>query len=242
MVGLLVLIAQPHTVVTLGLLSFVPMAYFWRRQHMHSRLLFLVAVATVLSTTFFELYAHFYGAWYTLGNLPRLGQYFTAEAFLASFIQVLYMITLYEFFCDDKKTAARLPGRAWGVLITALAFSGVVSALYIFPLFFVSYAFLVLLLTSSALTMLWIGTRRTQIPFLMLVTRLGLFLAIWLPIVAVYELVAVATGARIYANSHEYVAMFTILGNHIPIEALLLAVLSPVWVVTLYELHVDDGR
>jgi hypothetical protein len=239
-VAVLLLVVVPQTMVAVTLLTLLPMIYFWRRLHLHTRVVFYLALWTVAATAWYEVFADTYGVWYSMGIVPIISTYVAIEPFIVGFLQVLYMVILYEFFCDDRKSAGREPRRGvwlfWSVLMVAL----VVAFLYVFPIVFVSYAFLTLVLTVTAVIAITIGYSGKRAAIARIATRIGVFLCLWLPLAAVYEIVAVTNGARIYANMTEYVYTFSVLGNFIPIEALLFAVLSPVWVISLYELHVDD--
>ncbi len=234
--GGVLVFAQLDTLSSLFLLVLFPLAYFWRRLHMHARVVFIVAAATIASVVGFEVVARVYGMWYTVPMTP-LG--LPIEAFVAGFLQALYIIAFYEFFCDDRKSAGRLPRRAYGVAASMLVIATILGGFYLLPQIFISYAFLLTLLTSNALVALMVGIANTG-RIVRHLKKFGLFLLLWLPIAAVYEFVAVINHIRVYGNPSEYLGYVSLLGNILPYEAITLAILSPLWIVTLYELHIDD--
>jgi hypothetical protein len=58
----------------------------------------------------------------------------------------------------------------------------------------------------------------------------------------VIELIAIYFGIRIFAFSMEYLFTVELFGTAVPIEELLLLLVWPALVVTLYETCIDDGK
>jgi hypothetical protein len=55
-------------------------------------------------------------------------------------------------------------------------------------------------------------------------------------------ILAVANNHKIFAYVNDYLFTFTIGGNLVPLEEIVLAFVMPFFVATFYELYLDDAR
>ena len=187
--------------------------------------------------------AHMYGIWYTLGvDELRLFGLIPVEVLFTSIVQTLFLALLYELIFDDgvyTSSSARIRFAAFGVFaLSVLALIGlhqyVVQGVFLSH----SYVWILCILVASSFAALAVH-KRLSTKFFKRLTLFSLLAAIPLCISAV---LAVTNTHKVFAYVHDYLYVFSIFGEIIPLEELLMIFILPLFVATFYELYLDDAK
>jgi len=189
----------------------------------------------------FEGTAHIYGLWYSVGiTEARLFGLVPIEMLLATTVQVLFLGLLYEVFFDD---GVYTPRSAWERMSFFGIFGVAVLVLiglhqYVFSGIFLSYSYLWIIgaVVASALAALTLHkdlcvTFFDKIIDFTLVASIPLAISLWISSTNVH---------KIFANTHEYIGTFSLYGQTVPLEEILLLFALPFFVGTMYEIYLDD--
>lgn len=187
--------------------------------------------------------AHIYGIWYTLGiEQLRIFGIIPLEGILASILQTLFLVLLYELLFDDGEyvdDTAHARFIAFGVFAAAvLLLVGIHTYAVHTILLSHSYLWLLGIFIGSTLAAL-AASRALTVPFFKrlfyftLVACVPLFIALFL---------AVTNTQKIFAYTNDYLYTFKIFGNILPIEEVILTLVLPMFVATFYEMYLDDGK
>lgn len=224
-------------------LSLLPVVLFWYLEKLHTQYIVWLLLITLSVTTFFEVFAYINNLWSELSPFAvRVFGLFPLEVFLISFIHTLYLIVVYEYFFDDKKSSLQkvLPHTNYllaGILsLLALA----VSYIYLFPGLVFDQPFLALLVLGAFIFTVAIAIfRNTWIQ----VWRKVLFFSLAIfPTSLIYEYVALNNGFRLFNDSNEFIYQLHFFGQLLPLEELVFIFIVPFWVAMVYELYFDDGK
>lgn len=226
-----------------GVLSLVPTLVFWRLEKLQRRLLPIVLFAAGGLIVLFEAIAYTNGVWYELSpNELRIFGLFPVEVLIAAFTHLLYYIVVYEYFFDDKKTSLQNKPRVLKNILLAISILIALglSYIYLFSSLIISYAFGFLLLVGF--TLFFVGVGFVRRGWWRVVIKTALFATAIYPISLIYEYVALSNNLRFFANINEYIYSFTVLDQPLPVEELLFIWLVPFWLITIYELYLDDRK
>ena len=238
--GFLLVYFEASILIVVALLLVLPAIIMWRLEFLTAWLLPILLLIAVAVTVLFEATAYINGIWYELSpSEVRVFGLFPVEAFLVAFSQVLYAVVLYEYFLDDREVSGDalvswLLGGSVVVLGSGLAY------VYLFSDAILSYGFGWVLLVGFTVFSLMIGLLHRH--RLSILKKAAWFATLLYPIMLVLEYVSLENSLRFFANTNEYLFSFTIAGHLIPIEELLFLWLMPFFLVTIYELYVDDGQ
>jgi hypothetical protein len=187
--------------------------------------------------------AHIYGIWYAVGvDELRIFGLIPVEMLFASIIQTLFLCLLYELIFDDGVYTEKQPHvrfAAFGIFaVSVLALVGIHQYLLNGIFFTHSYVWILGILVASSLAALAVN-RALTIRFF---DRIALFTVVaFLPLCA-NLILAVVNNHKIFAYVNDYLYTFTIAGNSVPLEEIVLAFVMPFFVATFYELYLDDAR
>jgi hypothetical protein len=187
--------------------------------------------------------AHIYGIWYAVGvDELRIFGLIPLEMLFASIVQTLFLCLLYELIFDDGVYTEKKPHVRFVALgifaLSVLALVGIHQYLLQGIFFTHSYIWILGILIASSLASLAVHRALTMHFF----DRIALFsLVAFLPLCANLFL-AVANNHKIFAHIHDYLFTFTIAGNTVPIEEVILAFVMPLFIATFYELYLDDQK
>jgi hypothetical protein len=203
----------------------------------------VVALAGAGVGVLLEALAHVYGLWYTAGvNVVKLFGIIPIEGVLAMTMQIVFLTLVYETMFDDGFYSVRSVYHRMAVFLGATA--GLVAAawasIYLRNLFFIEsmYLWLLLILAVTCFTVLY-SYRAFSVQLL---DRIVLFTLITLGPLLGALLVAVVNVQKVFAYTNEYMYSFSVLGETIPLEEVLLLLVLPLLVATVYELYLDDQR
>lgn len=189
----------------------------------------------------FEGIAHIYGIWYTIGvDELRIFGLIPVEVIIASVLQLLFLVLLYELFFDDgeyTQKSVRTRYAAFGVFSIAVISLVAIHEYLLGGIFFThSYIWLIGSMVASSIAALAVHRSLTPAFF----ERVLLFsLIAALPLLANLS-VAVVNTHRVFAHVHDYLYTITAAGSLVPLEEVLLALALPFFVATFYELYLDD--
>lgn len=190
-----------------------------------------------------EALAHIYGLWYTAGvNVVKLFGIIPIEGVLAMTLQIVFLTLVYETMFDDGVYNLRSVHRRIGLFVGAgiglVALAGVSIALR--NVFFVESVYLWLLtaLAFTCFVILYVYRAFS----VQLLDRIILFTLIAIGPLLGALLIAVVNVQKVFAFTGEYVYSFSVLGETIPLEEVLLLLILPLLVATVYELYLDDQR
>ncbi len=189
----------------------------------------------------FEGIAQIYGLWYSLGvDEVRLFGIISFEMLISVTLQVLFLGLLYEVFFDD---GVYTPRSAWQRMtffaVFAVAVIGLlVMQLFIFKGFFLenSYLWIIGSIVASSLATLALH-KELSVPLFdklidfTLVASLPMALSLWLASTNVH---------KVFGYTNEYIATFSLYGQMVPLEEILLVFALPFFVATVYEMYLDD--
>jgi hypothetical protein len=187
--------------------------------------------------------AHIYGIWYAVGvDELRIFGLIPIEMLFASIIQTLFLCLLYELIFDDGVYTEKQPHvrfAAFGIFaLSVLALVGIHQYLLNGIFFTHSYVWILGILIASSLAALAVN-RALSMRFF---DRIALFTVVaFLPLCA-NLIIAVVNNHKIFAYVNDYLFTFTIGGNLVPLEEIVLAFVMPFFVATFYELYLDDAR
>ena len=241
--GMLLVSLDANVIVVMLLLTVAPLIVMWRQAALQLWLVPVIVLISVAFTAFLQIFAYLNGLWYEIGpSHLRVFELFPVEAFLASFIQVLYFIVIYEYFFDDQATSQTITTRKWHpVLIATLTITSLAFAyLSLFSGVFFSYPYAILLVVLGLLAAAALAFAHRN--WRSVLRKTSSFALAALPLSLVYQFVLLENELRFFANVNEYLATFSVFGHPIPLEELLLTLLIPYWVAMLYELYLDDGK
>jgi hypothetical protein len=229
-----------YTGVTFWLLL-VPMFVLWKRADLRTRLLPLVALLGFGVVLLLQLYAYRYGLWYELSTSSvQLWRVPLASLWFGVTL-MLYYVVLYEYFFDDQKSRLRTNKIARSIAVTITGLALLIGYLWAFPVPALPFPFVVLIgVLVVSLVLLFRAQPLTE-RFILLKKSLWFSIAIF-PLSLVFEVVFLSTNTRFFANIPEYVYTFSLATSVVPLEQLFLLILTPLWVVLLYEIILDDGR
>lgn len=187
--------------------------------------------------------AHIYGIWYTLGvDELRLFGLIPIEVLFTSIVQTLFLVLLYELVFDDGLyTTSKSSGRFVAFGMFALSVIGLIAFhQYVLQGIFIthSYLWILVILGASSIASLAVYKRLTMSFF----KRLGLFSLIASVPLLVSLIVAVGNTHKVFAYFHDYVFTFSLLGEAVPAEEIVLTLLFPLFVAAFYELYLDDAK
>lgn len=205
----------------------------------------LIAVCTfgVGIALLLEGVAHIYGIWYSLGvDELRIFGLVPVEIVGTLIIQTIFLALLYELVFDDgvyTASSARTRFIAFGVF-TLGVLALVAIHQYLLDAIFLSHSYVWILgiLVVSSIAALATHKKLTAHFF----KRLGIFSLIALAPLLINTVIAVVNVHKVFAYTHDYLATFTIAGQIVPIEEVLLMLVFPLFVATFYELYLDDAR
>lgn len=240
--ALILVWADASFLVITALLFGAPIFVLWNRLQLESHLVPLISVFTLLGTALVQLYAYKSGLWYELSPLalPVFGGA-PLETYVFSVLHILYLILLYEYFCDDGSSAPKAKISRRGLGAVGILYAVIVGIIYTNPVLLVNYPFAFLLAFMSSLFALLILVRQSM-PDIRLFKKAGIFALVTLPLSLIYEWILIENGIRLFANVNEYLWYFEWSGHVVPIEELLLLLIIPFGLVMLYEMFLDDGR
>lgn len=225
--------------VAIGLLVLVPLVVLITQESLHRKMVAWLAVGSFSLSLLISVFAYVNGVWFeTSPTELRLFGLVPFEALLASFLHILFYIVAYEYFFDDRIVSAVIKHKStYKVIITALLALSV-GYVFLFSFFLLTYAFAWLIALLSFLfffAVLLVHHDRVR-----LLKRVGVFTLAMLPLSLLYEYVALESNFRFFANVNEYLHTFTVFGQLIPLEELLLVLLVPGMLALFYELFFDD--
>lgn len=189
----------------------------------------------------FEGTAHIYGLWYSIGiSEARLFGLVPVEMLLATTVQVLFLGLLYEVLFDN---GVYTPRSAWERMVFFGVFGLAVLVLiglhqYVFSGIFLSYSYLWIIgaVVASALATLTLHKNLSVTFFdkiidFTLVASIPLGISLWISSVNVH---------KVFAYSNEYIGTFSLYGQMVPLEEIILIFALPFFVGTMYEMYLDD--
>lgn len=187
--------------------------------------------------------AHIYGIWYTIGvDELRLFGLIPVEVFLCTILQTLFLALLYELIFDDGEyttSKASVRFTAFGVFcLCVLSLIGIHQYLLKGIYFTHSYLWILGILVASSLATLAVH-RALSVRFF---DRLAAFCVVGAGPLLIGVFLSVANTHKVFAHVNDYVYSFTLGGDILPLEELLLVLVMPVFVATFYELYLDDGK
>jgi hypothetical protein len=203
----------------------------------------LISVALLGSgvAILFEGTAHIYGLWYSIGiSEARIFGLVPVEMLLATTVQVLFLGLLYEVLFDD---GIYTPRNAWQRMTFFGVFGIAVVVLiglhqYVFSGLFLSYSYLwiIVAVVASALAALSLHkdlsvTFFDKILDFALVASIPLAISLWISSVNVH---------KVFAYNTEYIGSFSLYGQMVPVEEIILIFALPFFVATMYEIYLDD--
>ncbi len=186
--------------------------------------------------------AHIYGIWYTLGvDELRIFGLVPVEIILSSVLQTLFLALLYELIFDDGRyttSSARVRFVAFGVFTAGILGLIALHHYLLHGIFFThSYLWIIGICIASSIAALAVH-RSLSVRFF---EKLFSFCLIaWVPLLCGVVL-AVGNTHKVFAYVHDYLFTFTLFGEVVPVEELLLALVLPLFVATVYELYLDDA-
>jgi hypothetical protein len=219
-------------------------AYLLARYSAISSPLFLVIVLFASSmAVLLESIAHIYGIWYVLGvEEIKLFGLVPLEVLVSSIVQIIFLVLLYEFIFDDGDYAiTNLHQR----LVSFCLFFGSALLLVVLHIYVLggvytqySYLWIVGILVASSLAMLATHKALTLHFF----DRLSIFtLYSFIPL-GFGLLLSVTNIHKVFAYQEAYLYSFQFFGSSIPLEEILLVLALPLFVATVYEIYLDDGK
>ena len=190
-----------------------------------------------------ESLAHLYGIWYVLGvEEIKLFGLVPLEVLATSIIQIIFLVLLYEFIFDDGDY--KVTDIHKRLLSFCLFFVSVVI-LVIFHIYLLggvytaySYIWIVGILIASALAMLATHKALT----LRFFDRLSLFTLFCSIPLSFGLILSVVNIHKVFAYKEAYLYSFSLFGNTIPFEEILLIFALPLFVATVYEMYLDDAK
>jgi len=191
----------------------------------------------------FEGTAHIYGLWYSIGiTEARLFGLVPIEMLLATTVQVIFLALLYEVLFDD---GVYTPRSAWERMIFFGVFGVGVLVLiglhqYVFSGMFLpySYVWIVGVVIASALAALVLHkninvTFFDRIIDFTLVASIPLAISLWIASTNVH---------KVFGYTNEYIGTFSLYGQTVPLEEILLLFALPFFVGIVYEMYLDDTQ
>lgn len=243
--GILLVYFKANVIFVVATLTLFPTLVFWYQEKLQSRLIPLLVGFTLVFTTVIEIFAYINGLWYEISPFSiRIFGLFPLEAYIASFAHILYFIVMYEYFFDDKRNLLNKKNelsqhKAWLSLIFGTVLALALSYLYLFSGLFFSYAYSLLIVGGSVMFLLLVLL--LHVSWRKIGKKSLMFALSFLPVVLIYELVALNNDLRFFANFNEYIYVFNIFGFNLPLEELCFIFLVPFWIAVTYELFLDDG-
>ena len=182
-----------------------------------------------------------YGLWYTFGAPSiRLFNLVPGEVVIATILQTLFFVLLYEVLFDDGIYTTRSARERIGFFLTFAAATLCLVALHAFllqaTLMVYSYLWIIGSIVAATFVMLLLHTRASinffdrVIDFTAL-AALPSALGLWLGVVNVQ---------KIYHHLGGYIDTVNLFGATVPVEEVLLLFVIPFFVGTVYELYLDD--
>lgn len=190
-----------------------------------------------------ETIAHLYGLWYTAGtNVAKLFGVIPLEGVLSIVLQVVFLALIYETLFDDGVYTERSVNRRIGYFVgittalLGLSWLGIVLK----DSFFIesAYIWLLLLLMATCFVVLFVYRAFS----VQLLDRIILFSTVAVVPLMSAVIVAVFNVQKVFALGSEYSYTFSVLGETIPLEEVVLVALLPLLVATVYELYLDDQQ
>lgn len=228
------------TWLTLFVLVLSPTLLMWYHERLHVATVPLLAIGAFSFSLLVGSVVYLNGVWYETSSTElRLLGLLPLEAFIAAFLHILFYVTAYEYFFDNKSNSESIRHQRAYIIGVLGVFAFSLAYLYLFSHILVSFAFAWIILGLLVLIgygMMLLYTQRST-----LLTRAMLFSAAMLPVSLAYEWVSLANNLRFFANTNEYVYVFTVFGQIVPLEELLFVLLVPVVVALFYELFFDDA-
>ncbi len=189
----------------------------------------------------FEGTAQIYGLWYSLGvDEVRLFGLISVEMLVSVMMQVLFLGLLYEVFYDD---GIYTPRSAWQRMtffgVFTVAVIGLLALhLYVFNGFFLEYSYLWLIgsVLASAIAALTLHKDVTVRIFdklidFTIVASMPLAISLWLASTNVH---------KVFGYTDGYIGTFSLYGQSVPIEEIILLFAVPFFVATMYEMYLDN--
>lgn len=225
--------------LSLALLIIVPLIVLWYRESLHTKTVVWMALGSFALALLIGVFAYINGLWFeTSPTEIRIFGLVPVEALFAGFLHILFYVVLYEYFFDDRETAAVIKHRSVYLIVTIAALALTVGYVYVFSSLLLTYAFAWLVAVVFAMflfAVLLIHHDRKK-----LLTRMMRFGVVVAPLSLVYEYVALNNNLRFFANSNEYVYSFVLFEQLVPLEELLFVLLLPLVIGLFYELFFDD--
>jgi hypothetical protein len=219
-------------------------SYLLARYSAISSPLFLVIVLFASGMAILlESLAHLYGIWYVLGvEEIKLFGLVPIEVLISSIVQIIFLVLLYEFIFDDGDyTVTDIHQR----LISFCLFFGAAFLLVVLHVYVVggvytaySYIWIVGVLAVSALAMLATHKALT----LRFFDRLSIFTLYCAIPLGFGLLLSVVNIHKVFAYKEVYLYSFSLFGNAVPLEEILLILTLPLFVATVYEIYLDDAK
>ena len=242
LLGALLVFYDSNAITVAIVLSIIPALVIWRLESLRSYILPIVLLVTLGVSLVLEVIAYLNGIWYEISPWGvRVFGLVPAEALLATFAHVLFLIVAYEFWFDDQKTSGAHPVH----LSYGLALSGVLLALalayvYVFSGIFFVYSYALLIMVVFAVFFVAVAlTHRASWRLLRKATYFALALY---PASLLYEYVVLTNDLRFLANTSEYLSTCTFFDLSLQLEELIFILVIPFWVAILYELYLDDAK
>lgn len=185
--------------------------------------------------------AHIYGLWYSLGITElKLFGVLPLETVAALTLQILFFALVYEVLFDDGVYTERSAEMRFGFFtLFAIASLGLI-AIHVFLVrgVFLDYSYLWLVMSMVVASFVMLSLhRRFSVVFInrifnfALIAALPSGLALWLAAHNVH---------KVFGNQSAYIASVPVFGQVVPIEALAVLFVLPLFVATMYEIYLDD--
>ncbi len=195
------------------------------------------------ATVLWEAVGYAQGLWYGISVFDwRVFGLFPVESFLWTFSLLLFTIVSHEFFTDDKTVRFHFDVllHRWLIWFSlAICFLGVLMATVLLRVVVSNAYALLILLTVSSLAGAFLFARARGGAVL---AKAGISTLLVLPVLLMQAVLSITNVHTVFANPNQYLASISFLGELIPVEFLFFLAFVPVWVISVYEWYLDDGR
>lgn len=221
---------------------FVPAMWFWYQEQFSLRHIGAVVAAAIAGAFFWEVAAYSNGIWYEIGSFDiRVFGMFPVEMFFWGFAYLFFILTGYEYFCDDKKTVAlEWNKRTVRYALFVLTMIAVPLVYAVTDFVYIPYAYLCLLSLTVLFTVLI--TIFSKAHTWSVIQKAAVFALLTVPIFILLEYVAMVNVLWVFANPAQYLFTISFAGELVPIEEFMFGLFVPFCTVVIYELCLDDGQ
>ncbi len=229
--------------LTAILFSVVPAVYFWRHEKMCRSTLLSIAAFSLAATFLWEAIAYANGIWYELSSFGvRVMGQFPVETLFWHFAYVVMLVTAYEYFFDDRKSQPIRWDYKTKWLSVFVGGTLIFSLVYLLALrtFYIPHAYAVMLI-GTAMSLAIAAAISHQYSWAIFKKSLG-FALFMLPIAVIHEFVSLLNVHWVFANTSQYIHTIVLFGETVPVEKFVFLFLIPFWIVSVYELYLDDAE